>query len=77
MVKVTEEALDAGIQACGPGRPFKDIAQAIHEIIKDKDYVICPGFTGHGIGTAFHRSPWIWHDRESNGIVRRIVAHEY
>lgn len=62
LVKVTEEALEAGIQACGPGRPYRGIANAIHGVISNRGYVVCPAFTGHGIGTLFHRPPWIWHD---------------
>ena len=70
LVKVSEEALEAGIRACGPGKPFRGIAKAIHEVVKDRGYVVCPAFTGHGIGSAFHRPPWIWHDRERCSFVR-------
>ncbi|EKM59885.1 uncharacterized protein PHACADRAFT_192275 [Phanerochaete carnosa HHB-10118-sp] len=62
LVKVSEEALEAGIRACGPGRPLRGIARAIHEVVKDRGYVVCPAFTGHGIGSVFHRPPWVWHD---------------
>lgn len=67
---MTEEALEAGIRVCGPGRPFRDIGRAIHQVIKHKDFVVCPGFTGHGIGTVFHRPPWIYHD----GAYRRVAV---
>ena len=69
LVKVSEEALEAGIRACGPGRPYRSIAKAIHEVVKDRGYVVCPAFTGHGIGTVFHRPPWIWHDSEQPDTV--------
>ncbi|KAJ7762366.1 peptidase M24, structural domain-containing protein [Mycena maculata] len=61
LVKVTNEALEAGIDACGPGRPFREIGKAIHDLIREKDFSISPEFRGHGIGTDFHRKPWIIH----------------
>ncbi|KZT06471.1 methionine aminopeptidase [Laetiporus sulphureus 93-53] len=63
LVQVTEAALQAGIAACAPGRPFKDIGRAISEVIRHKDYCVSTQFTGHGIGDVFHRPPWIWHHR--------------
>ncbi|KAJ7292720.1 peptidase M24, structural domain-containing protein [Mycena rebaudengoi] len=62
LVKMTDRALEAGINACGPGLPFSRIGEAIHELIRDTPFSISPQFTGHGIGTAFHRKPWIIHD---------------
>ncbi|EIW61524.1 methionine aminopeptidase [Trametes versicolor FP-101664 SS1] len=62
LVEITEAALEAGISACGPGRPFKGIGRAIHELLKGKDFSASPQFTGHGIGREFHRQPWIYHE---------------
>lgn len=70
LVNVTEAALEAGIAACGPGRRFRGIAKAIHELLRGRDYSVCPMFTGHGIGREFHRQPWIIHNRESPHITR-------
>ncbi|OSC97962.1 methionine aminopeptidase [Trametes coccinea BRFM310] len=61
LVQITEAALEAGIAACGPGKPFKGIGRAIHELLKGKDYSVSPQFSGHGIGREFHRQPWILH----------------
>ncbi|RDX55328.1 methionine aminopeptidase [Lentinus brumalis] len=61
LVNVTEAALEAGIAACGPGRPFKGIAQAIRDVLRGKDFSVVPMFSGHGIGREFHRQPWIYH----------------
>ena len=61
-MRVTEAALEAGITVCGPGRPFKGIAQAIRQLLRGKDFSVSPMFTGHGIGREFHRRPWIYHD---------------
>ncbi|KAI0650891.1 methionine aminopeptidase [Trametes meyenii] len=61
LVEITEAALEAGIAACGPGRPFKGIGRAIHNLLRGKDFCVSPQFTGHGIGRDFHRQPWILH----------------
>ncbi|KAJ6541778.1 methionyl aminopeptidase [Mycena capillaripes] len=62
LAKATNEALEAGINACGPGRHFSGIGKAIHDLIRDTKFSISPQFNGHGIGTTFHRKPWIIHD---------------
>ncbi|KAG6917687.1 hypothetical protein DXG01_001662 [Tephrocybe rancida] len=51
LVKLTNAALQAGIDACGPGKPFRDIGRAIHELIRNTSYSVSSQFTGHGIGT--------------------------
>ncbi|RDB19969.1 Methionine aminopeptidase 1D, chloroplastic/mitochondrial [Hypsizygus marmoreus] len=61
LVQATNKALQAGIHACGPGRPFKDIGKAIHELTRQSKFCVSSQFTGHGIGTVFHRPPWILH----------------
>ncbi|PPQ92749.1 hypothetical protein CVT25_003858 [Psilocybe cyanescens] len=61
LVQTTNKALELAIAACGPGKPFKAIGKAIHQFLSDKDYSVSPQFTGHGIGTVFHRTPWILH----------------
>ncbi|KAH7922054.1 methionyl aminopeptidase [Leucogyrophana mollusca] len=61
LVHATNDALEAGIRACGPGRPFKGIGQAIHDLTRKSPYSVCSAFAGHGIGTVFHRPPWIYH----------------
>ncbi|KAK0207102.1 methionyl aminopeptidase [Desarmillaria ectypa] len=74
---VTSGALKAGIAACGPGKPFKGIGQAIHYYVAGSrsqlgmDFCISQQFTGHGIGTAFHTKPWIFHSyNEEPGIMK-------
>ncbi|KAK7063716.1 methionine aminopeptidase [Favolaschia claudopus] len=62
LARMTNAALDAGISACGPGKHFSEIGRAIHEVIRRTDFCVSPHFTGHGIGTTFHRKPWILHD---------------
>ncbi|KAG6845533.1 hypothetical protein H0H87_007777 [Tephrocybe sp. NHM501043] len=62
LVRMTNAALQAGIDACGPGRPFRGIGKAIHELTQNIDFSVSPQFTGHGIGTVFHRQPYIIHN---------------
>jgi methionyl aminopeptidase len=65
LVQMTNVALEAGIDACGPGRPFNCIGRAIYEVVRNTRHSVCPAFAGHGIGTVFHRPPWIYHTRKS------------
>jgi len=75
LVQMTNIALEAGINACGPGRPFNGIGRAIHEIVRNTSHSVCPAFAGHGIGTVFHRPPWIYHTRKSTFVpmLRRFL----
>ncbi|KAG1786265.1 methionyl aminopeptidase [Suillus plorans] len=70
LVQMTNAALEAGINACGPGRPFNGIGRAIHEMVRNTRHSVCPAFAGHGIGTVFHRPPWIYHTlNEEPGVM--------
>jgi len=60
---MTNAALQAGIDACGPGRPFNSIGGAIHELVRNTPYSVCNALSGHGIGRVFHQRPWIYHTR--------------
>ena len=76
-MQLTDAALEAGISVCGPGRPFKSIGRAIHELLRGKDYCVSPQFSGHGIGREFHRQPWIFHHREySIARIGRVALRE-
>ncbi|KAI0696824.1 methionine aminopeptidase [Cytidiella melzeri] len=61
LVQITEQALEAGIAACAPLRPFRDIGKAIHSVVRGKNFSVSSAFTGHGIGSVFHCLPWIIH----------------
>jgi methionyl aminopeptidase len=61
LVKTTLDALHAGIAVCGPHVPFKSIGRAIHDLARRRGYSVSEQFTGHGIGSVFHRPPWIVH----------------
>ncbi|KAF8549853.1 methionyl aminopeptidase [Imleria badia] len=71
LVSMTNAALQAGIRACGPGRPFNSIGQAIHELVRNTPYSVCNAFSGHGIGRVFHQPPWIYHTlNDEPGMMR-------
>ncbi|TDL30047.1 methionyl aminopeptidase [Rickenella mellea] len=63
LVQATNDAMWAGIRACGPGKPLKNIGRAISDVATERDYSVSTQFTGHGIGTVFHRPPWILNHR--------------
>ena len=67
--------MEAGIAVCGPGRPFRDIARAIHEIVAGAGYVVCPAFSGHGIGRVFHQLPWVYHDGANLSCLALFAAY--
>ncbi|KAF9474342.1 methionyl aminopeptidase [Pholiota conissans] len=61
LVDITNEALERAIAVCGPGKSFKGIGKAIHDLIRNRDYSVSSQFTGHGINSVFHCVPWILH----------------
>lgn len=54
LVDRTREALNRGIRAVAPGRPFNVIGRAIESYAKRFGYGVVRDFTGHGVGSAFH-----------------------
>ncbi|KAF9449026.1 methionyl aminopeptidase [Macrolepiota fuliginosa MF-IS2] len=70
LVGLTNRALRAGIDACGPGRPFRGIGKAIHDLLPE-NYSVSSQFSGHGIGTFFHTKPWILHHKNDEpGVMK-------
>ncbi|KAL1741411.1 peptidase M24, structural domain-containing protein [Schizophyllum fasciatum] len=64
LASAAEAGLAAGIAACGPGKPFRGIGRAIYDTVSWRahgPFCISDAFSGHGIGAAFHRPPWIYH----------------
>jgi len=59
LVKVTEEALDAGIAAAQPGGRLSDIGHAIESVAEPAGLGIVREYGGHGIGRAMHEDPFI------------------
>lgn len=63
LVRVTKEALHAGIAVVAPGAKVGDIGAAVQDYIKStgKNYGIVRDYTGHGIGREFHEPPQVLH----------------
>lgn len=57
LLRVTQEALRAGIQAVRPGGRLKDIPAAISAVIEPHGYGIVRDFCGHGVGFSVHEPP--------------------
>ena len=74
LVRVTREALFAGIKEVAPGKKIGDIGAAIQEYIRgvNKSYGIVREYTGHGIGKQFHEPPQVLHvGRRNTGEVMK------
>jgi len=59
LMRVTEEALRAGIAACHPGNRVGDIGHAIQTHAEGEGYSVVREFVGHGIGTQLHEEPQV------------------
>mmetsp|Transcript_10155 Transcript_10155/g.21157 ORF Transcript_10155/g.21157 Transcript_10155/m.21157 type:complete len:323 (-) Transcript_10155:186-1154(-) len=59
LVRVTEEALELGLQQCGPGKYTGDIGAAIQEHVEGAGFSVVTTFSGHGIGRKFHTPPTV------------------
>ncbi|KAF8324586.1 methionine aminopeptidase [Cantharellus anzutake] len=71
LISATRSALQAGILACGPGRPFKGIGKAISELAASRGFSVSADLAGHGIGEAFHSPPWILHHKNDEpGVMK-------
>ncbi|WP_277682329.1 type I methionyl aminopeptidase [Saccharomonospora azurea] len=59
LVRATEEALAAGVEAARPGHRLGDVSAAIAEVARDYDYRVNTEFGGHGLGRTMHEDPHI------------------
>jgi methionyl aminopeptidase len=59
LVKVTEEALHAGIAAVRAGGRLSDIGHAIESVAEPAGLGIVREYGGHGIGRSLHEDPFI------------------
>ena len=55
--KVTEECLNAGIEACKVGNRISDIANAVYSIADAHRYGVVYDYCGHGVGLDVHEDP--------------------
>lgn len=59
LMRVTREALSAGIDACHPGKRVGDIGHAVQAHAERHGYSVVREFVGHGIGTSLHEEPQV------------------
>lgn len=59
LMKVTEESLYKGIDACIPGNRVGDIGYAVQSHVENNGYGVVREFVGHGIGRALHEDPQV------------------
>ena len=59
LVRVTEEALDAGIAQIRPGGRLSDIGAAVEQVARGAGFEVVREYVGHGIGRNMHEDPQI------------------
>jgi len=59
LIRVTEEALRAGISRAREGNRLYDISAAIQDKAESNGYSVVRDFVGHGIGAQLHEDPQI------------------
>jgi methionyl aminopeptidase len=59
LVRATEEALAAAIEAAQPGHRIGDISAAISAVARSHGYPVNTEFGGHGLGRTMHEDPHV------------------
>ena len=57
IIKVTREALNAGISRAVCGNKINDISSAIEELVVKNKFSVVRDFVGHGVGFKLHEDP--------------------
>jgi methionyl aminopeptidase len=59
LVRVTEEALEAGISQIRPAGRLSDISQAVQQVVEGAGFSVVREYVGHGVGRSLHEDPQI------------------
>ena len=59
LVRITEEALEAGISQIRPGGRLSDIGAAVQQVAEGAGFSVVREYVGHGVGRALHEDPQI------------------
>lgn len=73
LIDTTKKALSAGIEQLWPGKTLGDIGCAIETVVREKNFAVVEGLTGHGIGKALHENPYV-HNRGKRGDGEALAA---
>jgi len=57
LLKITEEALFAGIRSAVHGNHVRDISRAVQECVEKAGFSVVRDFVGHGVGRKLHEEP--------------------
>lgn len=70
LVEVTQQALQAGLDAIKPWGCLGDIGHAIQTVAESNGYNVVRVFGGHGVGKEFHEDPFVAHvGKENTGMI--------
>lgn len=59
LLSVTQEALQAGIEAAEPGNHIGDIGAAISGVVAKTKFSLAENLVGHGLGYKLHEDPYV------------------
>jgi methionyl aminopeptidase len=59
LVRVTEEALEAGISQIRRGGRLSDISHAVQQVVEGAGFSVVREYVGHGVGRSLHEDPQI------------------
>jgi methionyl aminopeptidase len=60
LVRVTEEALEAGIAQIRIGGRLTDISHAVQQVVEGAGFDLVREYTGHGVGRSLHEDPQVF-----------------
>ena len=72
LLKVTRDALDAGVAAAKIGNHLGDIGAAIQAVVEAAGFSVVRDLVGHGIGTGFHEEPQVPNYGKPNRGIRLV-----
>ena len=61
LVRVTQEAVEAGLAAIKPWGYLGDMSAAVQQVAEKNGYSVVRMLGGHGVGKAFHEDPFVPH----------------
>lgn len=59
LVETTEQALEAAISLCYPGKRLGDLGHAVQNLAESRGYSVVRDFVGHGTGRQMHEEPQV------------------